>query len=249
MTQKVKVVYGGTSGIGKAIIMGFAEQGDIVIPISRDENKLKIILETLEEKNYEYLGLTGDVTNRTNVQTCLDKILSEYSHVDALVNSAGAFVKKPAIEISDNEWDSVLDTNLKGTFNTCTIFGKEMINKRSGTIVNIASMAGHVALSDTSPYAASKAGVLQLTRSLAIEWAEFNVRVNSISPGFFKTPLNEKALSDPIRLKNILDKTPMKRLGKLEELASVAIFLTTDASKFITGQNISVDGGFLAKGI
>ncbi|MFX1535860.1 MAG: SDR family NAD(P)-dependent oxidoreductase [Promethearchaeota archaeon] len=247
--DKVAVIFGGSSGIGKAITLGLAENGSIVVPVSRTQSKVNDVVEELKSRGLRCLGLTANVTNKKEVEKVLDTVLEEFGHVNSLINSAGTHLKKKSIEITEEEWDHVLDVNLKGTFFTCQVFGKQMIKQKQGAIVNIASLAAHVALLEITPYCASKGGVVSLTKALAIEWAKYNVRVNCISPGFFRTPLNEKVLAIPERYERIISHTPFHRLGKTSELVGAAIYLTSDASSFVTGTNITVDGGFLAWGI
>ena len=246
---KVAVVFGGTSGIGKAISIGMMEAGAEVVPISRDKVKVNEMLKEINRFQKKVIEVESDVTNKDSVKRTLESVLKAFGKVDILINSAGAHIKKNSLEITEKEWDHVIDTNLKGTFLTCQVFGEQMQKQKDGRIINIASLGAHVALLETAPYCASKAGVLLLTKCLAVECAKYNIRVNCISPGVFRTTLNEKALTDPDRLDRIISNTPMHRLGQTKELVGAAIYLASDASSFVTGENISVDGGFLAWGI
>jgi len=172
-----------------------------------------------------------------------------YGQVDILMVAAGALKKTPAVDLTEEDWDRVVDINLNGTFRANQIFGRQMLKQGKGSIINTCSMTTFVSFGDVAAYAATKAGVHMLTKSLACEWATQGVRVNAIAPGVFRTPLNAKALDIPERLSAIVGRTPMARVGQVDELAGAAIYLASDASVFVTGQTIPVDGGFLAKGI
>jgi len=246
---KVAVIFGGTSGIGKALSFGLAQAGAEVVPISRDLSKVKQRIKELKRFNKEHLEITADVSLKRQVAEALEKVLAKFKQVDILINSAGIHLKKSSLKVSESEWDQILEVNLKGTFITCQVFGEQMIKQRKGTIVNIASLGAYIALSEATPYCVSKAGVLLLTKCLAVEWAKYHVRVNSISPGVFQTPLNEKILKDQSRLGRIIGHTPFGRLGKTSELIGAAVYLASDASSFVSGSDIVVDGGFLAWGI
>jgi len=249
LTGKVAAVFGGSSGIGRSIAWGLAEAGAEVVPISRDRAKLEGVTREMAAAGRDLTGVQADVSVRADVERALREVLDKHGKVDILVNSAGAHHKKPTLEVTDAEWDAILTANLKGVFISCQVFGRQMIHQRDGRIINIASLGAHVALSEATAYAASKAGVRALTRCLAVEWADFNVRVNSITPGVFRTPLNERALSDPARLERILNRTPFHRLGRTDELIGAAVYLASDASAFVTGTDIAVDGGYLAWGM
>jgi NAD(P)-dependent dehydrogenase (short-subunit alcohol dehydrogenase family) len=168
---------------------------------------------------------------------------------DILVNAAGFNQRAPTLDFPQAEWDRLLDTNLTGTLRACQIFGRHMIERGYGRIINIASMGSFLALYEVAAYCASKAGVASLTKSLAIEWARYGVCVNAIAPGYFRTPLSEKIVVGTPRGEEILIRTPMKRFGELEELIGAAIFLASDAASFVTGTLLAVDGGFLASGV
>jgi NAD(P)-dependent dehydrogenase (short-subunit alcohol dehydrogenase family) len=195
------------------------------------------------------LRLTSDVQDRGSLQRLCDETVLAYGQVDILMVASGALHKIPSLDLSDEEWERVVDINLNGTFRANQIFGRQMVKQGRGSIINTCSMTTYVTFSETAAYAATKAGVHMLTKSLACEWATKGVRVNAIAPGVFRTPLNTRALDIPERLSAIVARTPMGRVGQVEELAGAAIWLASDASAFVTGQTIPVDGGFLAKGI
>jgi NAD(P)-dependent dehydrogenase (short-subunit alcohol dehydrogenase family) len=249
LKSKVAVVLGGTSGIGQAIARGFGRAGATVIASSRDPQKVNAQADELEQLGVKTLRLASDVNDRGSMQRLLEETLKHFHRVDILVVTSGVLQKHPTVEFADEDWNRIVDTNLNGTFRANQIFGRQMIAQKSGSIINTASLTSFVSFHEVAPYAASKAGVAQLTRQLATEWAPHNVRVNAIAPGVFRTPLNTKALDIPERAQAILSKTPMGRFGKVEELQGVAILLASDAGSFLTGQVIAVDGGFLAKGI
>ena len=173
---------------------------------------------------------------------------SEFGEVDILVNCAGITKRAPTLEVSESEWNRILGTNFTGTFRACQVFGRRMIARRYGRIINIASLSSFVALYELAAYSASKAGVASLTKSLAIEWAPYGVCVNAIASGVFRTDLNSDTLEGTPREKEFLLRTPMRRLGNLEELAGATIFLASNAASCVTGHALVVDDGFLASG-
>jgi len=195
------------------------------------------------------LRVASDVTDRDSLGRLLDKTLAAFGKVDVLVNCAGITKRVPSLDISEEDWKSILDTNLTGTLRGCQVFGRAMLAQGSGSIINIASLTSFVALYEVAPYAASKAAVVSLTQSLAIEWGKKGVRVNAIAPGVFRTDLNQALLDGTERGKELLMRTPMNRFGKVEELAGAAVFLASDAASFVNGEVIVVDGGFLASGV
>jgi NAD(P)-dependent dehydrogenase (short-subunit alcohol dehydrogenase family) len=249
LTGKVAVVVGGTSGIGRAIALGLAEAGADVIPTSRRPEQVKTTVREIQERGKRSLEIVSDVTDKSSLQKVLDVCVETFGKVDILVNSAGKTKRAPTVDFSDQDWDDIIETNLTGTLRACQVFGRHMLERGYGRIINIASLSSFVALYEVAAYAASKAAVASLTKSLAIEWATRGVNVNAIAPGVFRTALNEKLLDETARGQEFLLRTPAKRFGNIEELAGAAVFLASDAASFVTGEVLVVDGGFLASGV
>jgi len=249
LKNKVAVVLGGTSGIGQAIARGFARAGATTIASSRDRDRVEAQAADLESLGSKTLRIPSDVQDRGSLQNLCDEAVLAFGQVDILVVTSGLLKKMPSEDVPDEDWTRIVDVNLNGTFRANQIFGRQMIKQQRGSIINIGSMTSFVSFSEVAAYAASKGGVLMLTRTLACEWARHNVRVNGIAPGVFRTPLNTKVLDIPERFAAIAGRTPMGRVGNVEELVGAAIFLASDASSFVTGEMLPVDGGFLAKGI
>lgn len=249
LTGKVAVVIGGTSGIGRAIAHGLAEAGADVVPTSRRQEQVETTAREIEERGRRSLRVTSDVKDRASLQSVLSACLENFGQVDILVNSAGKTKRAPTLDFSEEDWNDILETNLTGILRACQIFGRHMIERRYGRIINIASLSTYVALYEVAAYSASKAAVASLTQSLAIEWSAHGVNVNAIAPGVFRTPLNQNLLEGTERGREFLIRTPMKRFGKIEELAGAAVFLASDAASFVNGEVLAVDGGFLASGV
>ncbi|RJP56141.1 MAG: SDR family oxidoreductase [Candidatus Auribacter fodinae] len=247
LDTKTAVIFGATGGIGGAIARGFVQEGATVIPVSRNEESVRAAVSELNALGNRFTEIICcDVTRQDQVEQVCARTAELFGRIDIMACVSGAYIKKPATDISLDEWNTVLNTNLTGTFITNQAAGKYMLKQGKGSIINIGSLGSDVALSNTLPYCASKAGVVMVTKCLSSEWAGSGVRVNTIIPGVFPTNLNRKALSDPVRVENIIKRTPIKRLGAVDELAGAAIFLASDESAFVTGIALPVDGGFLA---
>jgi NAD(P)-dependent dehydrogenase (short-subunit alcohol dehydrogenase family) len=249
LTNRIAVVIGATSGIGKAIALGLADAGADVVPTGRRAQLAAEAAREIEARGRRSLAMAADVTDSNSLQALADAAIKEFGQVDILVNAAGRTVRRPTLEVSDDEWNAIMDTNLTGMLRACRVFGRHMIERRYGRIINIGSLTSLVALHEVAAYGASKAGVAALTKSLAVEWAPHGVCVNAILPGVFRTALNEGLLDGTDRGRELLTRTPMRRFGQPEEVAGAAVFLASEAASFVTGHLLAVDGGFLASGV
>ena len=249
LTDRIAVVIGATSGIGRAIALGLADAGADVVPTGRRAELAAEAAREIEARGRRSLAMAADVSDANSIQALADATITKFGQVDILVNAAGRTVRRPTLEVSDDEWNAIMDTNLTGMLRACRVFGRHMIERRYGRIINIGSLTSLVALHEVAAYGASKAGVAALTKSLAVEWAPHGVCVNAILPGVFRTALNEGLLDGTDRGRELLTRTPMKRFGQPEEVAGAAVFLASEAASFVTGHLLAVDGGFLASGV
>ena len=248
LSGKTAVVAGGTSGIGRTLALGLADAGADVVVVGRREERVQEVAGEIESRGRRTLRLTADVTNRASLERVRDACLEAFGRVDILVAAAGVSLRVSTLDMDDADWRRVIDTNLTGTLHACQIFGSGMVERGYGRIVNVASLSSFVGFHEVAAYTASKSGVAGLTRALAVEWAPRGVTVNAIAPGVFVTDLNRHLLGTA-RGEELLARTPMRRFGELDELVGATVFLASDASSFVTGQLITVDGGFLASGV
>ncbi len=249
LTGRTAVVVGGTSGIGLHIAKGLALAGANVVATGRRAELVRQIAGEIESLGRRSLPVACDVTSAKSLEQLLAEVTAALGPVHILVNSAGTTKRSPTLDVSDAEWNAILETNLTGTLRACRVFGRHMIQQNYGRIINIASLSSFVALFEVAAYSASKAAVASLTKSLAIEWAPHGVCVNAIAPGVFRTDLNAGLLDGTARGREFLMRTPMKRFGNLDELAGAAVFLASESAGYVTGHILAVDGGFLASGV
>jgi NAD(P)-dependent dehydrogenase (short-subunit alcohol dehydrogenase family) len=249
LENKIAVVTGAGRGIGRAIAVGLAESGADVVLISRTEADLLETARLVEEKGHNAMVLPTDVTNREEVHSAIKMIKEKWGTIDILINNAGMNIRSKALEVTDQEWHTIMDTNLKSAFMVSQEVGQVMKeSENGGKIINISSVAGHVALRTGVVYAATKAALIQMTKVLAMEWGQYGIHVNAIGPWYFKTPLTEKLLANQTYVDEILSVTPLKRIGELPELVGPVVFLASDAANYITGQTLFVDGGMTIHG-
>ncbi len=248
LNGKLAVVIGGTSGIGKSLALGLARAGADVVATSRREAEVESTARDIEELGRRTLRRRSDVTDRASLVD-LQNHCQTLGDVHILVNCAGMTKRTPTLEVSEQEWSSILDCNLTGTLRACQIFGRGMLERGYGRIINIASLSSFVAFHEVAAYGVSKAGVAALTKSLAVEWGSRGVVVNAIAPGVFPTALNQQLLDGTPRGRELRERSPMGRFGQADELVGACVFLASDAASFVNGEVLVVDGGFLASGV
>jgi len=246
LLNKNVIITGASKGIGKNLARSFFNHKSNLFLISRNEEKLKIIKKNLElnkSKNQTIECFGGDITNQKEISNIFEKIYKEQKHIDILVNNAGITKDNIILRMKDEDWNSVINTNLNGTYNCCKVAAKYMVKQRSGKIINISSIIAKIGNIGQTNYAASKAGVIGLTKSLAKELAPKNININVINPGYINTDMT-KNLNDE-KKNNFLQNIPLKRFGESQDISNLAIFLASEESNYITGQSINIDGGLV----
>lgn len=247
LKNKTVIVTGASQGIGESIAFGMAEAGANVVLAARNIDKLTTVATKIEATGAKCIKVKTDVLKRQDIEAMVQAAVAEFGTLDCLVNNAGINLVKPALEITEEEWDAVLDTNLKGYFMCAQAAGRVMIENGGGSIINNASVFGLRGFPNLAAYISSKGGVVQLTRGLAVEWARQGVRVNCIAPGYTLTDMTKRDIeSNPAILQYNLRKIPMKRGGEPREISDVMVFVASDAASYLTGQIIAVDGGWTA---
>lgn len=249
MTDKLRLdgrtafVTGAGKGLGRAIALGMAQAGANVALLARTAEDLEAVANEIRALGRDAMALPTDATRSSEVDLAVAKTVERFGTVDVLVHAAGGSLRKPALQIADDEWEGVIASNLHSTFFVCRAVGRVMVAQGKGSIINIASAAGLRGRPSNSPYSAAKAGVINLTRALAREWASSGVRVNAIAPGRFLTPLTAEEMSDPERYDAFIQQVPLGRIGRPEELVEITVWLASDAAAFATGSVLVIDGG------
>lgn len=245
-TGKVVLVTGGSKGIGRTAVRHFCVEGASCVIVSRHQDECQRYADELIAEGFSASGIAADVGKVSDIKRMVSTAIERHGQIDVLVNSAGVNIRKPCVEYKEEDWDYIININLKGSYFACAEVGKHMVARGSGSIVNVASLQSHITLPNLSIYAASKAGMRQYTKGLANEWATLGVRVNTISPAFISTALVAPVLNDPVWRKMIDSRTPMKRPGTPDEAAELILFLASPRSSYITGADIPIDGGWTA---
>ena len=247
LDDKIALVTGGVSGLGKAISLGFAEYGADIAPADVNLVEAEKVAEEIQKIGRRSLALQVDVRSSQQVDAVVEQLVDEMGRIDILVNCAGTARRSPAEEMTDEDWDASLDVNLRGTFLCCRAVGRMMLKQGGGRIINMASAAGLIGIPNVANYCAGKAGVIGLTRTLALEWAERGIRVNALAPSHFRTPFHQANLRDPKKVRQLIGQVPLGRFGEPREIVGPAVFLASVASSMVTGHVLAVDGGMTVK--
>ncbi|MBD3107306.1 SDR family oxidoreductase [Bacillus sp. AGMB 02131] len=243
LTNKIALITGGSRGIGRQIVKTYAAQGATVIIASRNINDCQKVAEEVIQSGGNAMAISCDMANLEDIANMYKQIEDEFGKLDILVNNAGVSITKPSIEVTKEDWDTMFDINIRGLFFSCQEAAKIMIKQEKGKIINVSSIGGIKTFKRIAPYGASKAAVIHLTKSLASEWARYGIFVNGIAPGLISTDINTEEVSDEKLLQKMLRMIPLRHLGQPSDIAAMALYLASDASNFMTGQTISIDGG------
>ncbi len=247
LTGKVALVTGATKGLGYGMAMGLAQAGADIIVVSRTPNECENVAAEIRAMGRDAIAIPTDVTDQGRVNKLVEGALEHFGRIDILVNNAGTAITKRAEDLTLEDWDRVIGVDLRAAFIVAQAVGRVMIKQKHGKIINVASIFGFVADKQVLPYLAAKGGVIMMTKGLALEWAKHNINVNAVAPGYVITPMNEKDLMEEKIFKNVTGKTPMRRLGKIEDIAGIVVYLASAASDYATGAIFNVDGGWLCQ--
>lgn len=243
LTDKVTVVTGGSRGIGRKIVELYAQHGATVVIASRTLQDCEKAAEEVKQQGGNAVAIQCDVANLDDIRKLIGTAQDKFGRLDILVNNAGISITKPSLEVTQEDWDVQFDINIRGLFFACQEAAKVMIGQGKGKMINISSIGGIKTFKRIAPYGASKAGVIHLTKSLASEWARYGILVNGIAPGLISTDINTEEINDERLLNKMLSMIPLRHLGQPMDIAVAALYLASDASNFMTGQTISIDGG------
>lgn len=248
LTGRSAIVTGASKGLGQAMALALARAGADLLITSRHREEIDPAAQDIAAAaSRRVVAMEADVSRRTDVEATVDRALREFGKIDILVNNAGVNIREPILDLKDESWEQTIGINLTGPMMCCRAVGPHMIKRRYGRVINVASTLAAVSIPSRTAYAASKGGLVQLTKTVALEWAPHNVTVNALCPGPFETPINAALMKDPEAYRAFVSKVPMGRWAKPEELAGPIVFLASDASSFITGATLFVDGGWTAQ--